>query len=196
MGVPSLRQLDQSLRLGWMGGRVRGKKGCRISDTTMSRVCAQMKVEVLEELMEGIGQKIRQEGMLGVEIQGQRRRVGVIDGTGLGGQLASVLMQVGEAATFLGLAPIAKRGKELPVSLTLIQSTAKSTRLDYLLGDGLYACKEFWRVCESAGIAGVVKTSEESLNILKDANGMFEAKGRLEASASTQSSLLPLERAL
>lgn len=180
MGLESLRQVDQSLRLGWMGGRIRGKKGCRISDTTITRVCARMEGVTLEKSMQEIGQKIRQEGMVGVSLGGQRRRVGVVDGTSLGGQLASVLMEVGEVASCLGLERIPKRGKELPVSLALIQSKTQSNQLDYWLGDGLYACEEFWRVCSAEGVAGVVKTPEESLNIVKDANGIFDAKERLE----------------
>ena len=56
-------------------------------------------MEVLDQLMEGIGQRIRQKGMLGVEIQGKRCHIGVVDGTSLGGQLASVLMEVGEVPT-------------------------------------------------------------------------------------------------
>lgn len=45
----------------------------------------------------------------------------------------------------------------------------KYDKLDYLLADGLYACEEFWRVCESKGVSGVVKSPEESLTILQDA---------------------------
>jgi hypothetical protein len=134
----------------------------------------------LEKSMQEVGQKIRQAGMAGVSLGGKRRRVGVVDGTSLGGHLASVVMEVGEVASCLGLERIPKRGKELPVSLALIQSKTQSNKLDYLLGDGLYACEEFWRVCSAEGVAGVVKTPEETLNILKDANGIFDAKERLE----------------
>lgn len=180
IGAESLRQIDQSLRLGMMGGRIRGKKGCRISDTTISRVCARMEVGALDKTLQAVGQKIRQEGMLGVSVGGQRCRVGIVDGSSLGGQLASVLLEAGDVPTCLGLERIPKRGKELPVSLALIESKTEFNKLDYLLADGLYACEEFWRVCESKGVIGVVKTPEESLTIIQDANGLFDAKERLE----------------
>lgn len=186
MGVESLRQIDQSLRLGMMGGRIRGKRGCRISDTTISRVCTRMEVSVLKKNLHGVAEKIRQEGMLGVSVGGQRCRVGIVDGSSLGGQLASVLVEAGDVPTCLGLERIPKRGKELPVSLALIQSKIPSDKLDYLLADGLYACEEFWRVCESTGVSGVVKTPEESLTILQDANGLFDAKERLEGVEFTE----------
>lgn len=186
MGVESLRQLDQSLRLGWMGGRIRGKRGCRISDTTIARVCHRIEEALLEKCLQEVGQRIRQEGMLGVSLQGKRCRVGVVDGTTLGGQMASVLIEMGEVASCLGLEQIPKRGKELPASLALIQSKAKSNKLDYLLGDGLYACEGFWQACSDLGMAGVVKTPEESLNIIKDANGIFDGKEPLEGVESAE----------
>lgn len=180
MGVESLRQLDQSLRLGIAGGRVRGKKGCRISDTTMARVCGKMELGNLKKCLQALAQKIRVQGMSGVKLEGQGCRIGVVDGTSIGGQLASVLIELGEVPSYIELERISKKGKELPVSLALIETSTQSSELDYVLADGLYACEEFWRVCEAKGIQGVVKTDEETLNILKDADGIFGAKELLE----------------
>ena len=43
-------------------------------------------------------------------------------------------------------------------------------------GDGLYACETFWRTCRRAGVKGWVKTGEEGLSIIQDANGLFDAR--------------------
>lgn len=179
MGAESLRQIDQGLRLGWMGGRVRGKKGCRISDTTLTRVCGLIPVSAVEKLCDRIHTRIRSKGELGVKLGTRRWKVGVIDGTTLGKHPSSVVMEVGEVGACLGIKPFFKRGKELPVSLEMMKELAGS-RLDLMLGDGLYACEKFWQECEDSKMAGIVKTSEETLTIIQDANGIFDAQQLLE----------------
>lgn len=179
LGVESFRQLDHLLR---EGGVRRGLGSARervASDTTAARVCGQMPKSWARIALRASWRMARKEGLLGVELQGKRLRVGVIDGTMLGGFMTSVLVEAGSVAAPITLGRIPKRGKELPMSEAMLRHMAKQEGMGFLshtLGDGLYACESYWRSCEEAGTAGVVKTDEAgSLAILQDANGLFDA---------------------
>ncbi len=93
--------------------------------------------------------------------------------------MTSVLVEVGEVPAPICLGRIPKRGKELPVSLAVLEHAAKQEGtgfLSHVMGDGLYASESFWKSCESIGAFGIVKTDEAgSLLILQDANGIFNA---------------------
>lgn len=149
------------------------------SDTTLTRVCGGMEKATIERWMRRVWRQLRGQGHLGVEVQGSRVHVGVLDGSVLGGHERSVLVEVGEVTSYVKVKGIPHRGKELPTSLEVMEELSKEEgkgAFDLLLGDGLYACEGFFKGCEQAGIKGVVKTSEETLNIVKDANGLFDQK--------------------
>jgi hypothetical protein len=63
--------------------------------------------------------------------------------------------------------------------MKLIRAVARQEGKGYVAllgGDGLYACETFWRTCRRAGVKGWVKTGEEGLSIIQDANGLFDAR--------------------
>jgi hypothetical protein len=183
LGVESLRQLDHLLK---EGGVRRGLGSARqrvASDTTVSRVCGQMEKSWARFALRASWRGAGNQGLLGVELQGQKLRVGVIDGTTLGGFMTSVLAEVGEVPAPICLARIPKRGKELPMSLAMLRHVARAEGagfLSHVMGDGLYASESFWKSCEAIGACGIVKTDEAgSLLILQDANGIFDASPSL-----------------
>jgi len=90
----------------------------------------------------------------------------------------SVLVELGKIAAPVCAVRYPKRGKELPASYSVLRHMAKREGkglFDLVLFDGLYACEPLWKLCDEIGVSGLVKTSEESLNIIKDANGIFDA---------------------
>ena len=90
LGVPSLRQLDQTLRRAGARRALGSGRERVASDTTVSRVCDVMKTSEVRDRVKGVWRTARRKGLLGVEVCGRRRRVGVVDGTFLGGQWMSV----------------------------------------------------------------------------------------------------------
>lgn len=179
MGMESLRQLDVALRLVEMREALGSERAQVASDTTIARVAKQWEIREVERIVRAVWRKGRTRGVLGKELGGEDRTVGVIDGTTLGGQMRSVMVEAGKAVACVGVEPIVKRGKELPSSMKLIRAVAREEGkgfVELLGGDGLYACERFWRTCRRAGVKGWVKTGEEGLSIIQDANGLFDAR--------------------
>ena len=183
LGIESLRHLDQTLRRRGVREGLGSSRACVASDTSVARVCGQTKTAWVRKALRASWRRVRSRGLLGVKVADKKLRVGILDGTTVGGQMASVLVEVGEIPTPLCLGRIVKRGKELPMSLAVLQHVAKAEGrgvLTHTMGDGLYACESFWQTCEGVGTCGIVKTCEAgSLTILQDANQMFDAPTRL-----------------
>jgi hypothetical protein len=111
--------------------------------------------------------------------QAGRLKMGVVDGTCFGPLYASAFSQPGEVDMPLDLEPIEKQGKELAASTRLLKRLVQRYGMgfvDLLVGDGLYAYREFFRFCrQSLGCDGVVKTDEKRLDVIQDAEGLFQA---------------------
>src|SRR5258708_3117945 len=140
MGVRSLREADFLGR----GPVIRKLWGAGPSDTTLSRVAGtfQGTAQPLRQLW----RRIRSAGYLGIG----REHVSVIDGTSWGGQLTSVVAEIGKVPAIVATRHIPGTGNELSASLQLIEQLAaeEGRFADYLLGDGLYACERFWQACD------------------------------------------------
>ncbi len=153
LGVRSVREADFLGR----GPVLRQLWGAGPSDTTLSRVARQF--QGTAKLLRRLWRQVRSQGYLGFE----GNHVAVIDGTSLGGQLTSVLAEVGEVPTILATEPSPGTGHELTASVRLIERLAAEEErfTDYLLGDGLYACERFWQACDQVKCWGLVKTSDQ-----------------------------------
>lgn len=136
---------------------VKAVLGRRVADSTLSRVVGGLRGT--SRLLIRLWRRLRAQGQLGFE----GRHVGVIDGTGLGGHLTSVLAEVGPTPALVATVHIPGTGNELSASLRLLRRLATQQRgcFDYLLGDGLYACEAFWKASEQLGCYGLVKTTDE-----------------------------------
>ena len=181
-GVPSLRQLDQTLREAGVRRALGSSRKRVASDTTVSRVCDVMRTSDLRNRLALSWQAARREGVTGVEVNGRRRRVGILDGSFIGGQYMSVMVEAGEIPVPVSVVRYPKRGKELVASEALLRHLAKREGrgcFDHALVDGLYANEPFFAACEEAGVKAVVKLKPEEsdrLLILKDARGIFDAR--------------------
>lgn len=181
LGVPSLRQLDQALRRKGVCRALGSRRGRVASDTTVSRVCDVMKTSDIRGLVKVSWRSARQAGLLGVKVGERRLRVGVVDGTFMGGHWMSAMYEAGEIPVLVSAVRYPKRGKELVASGALLQHLARHEGrgvFDLVLYDGLYANETIWAACEEAGVRGVVKLKPEEadrLLILKDARGLFDA---------------------
>jgi len=183
-GGRSLLQADQLARKETFRKYVGSTRKQVVSDTTMHTSIGGMDSRLLQEWMRIVYQKAKTTGMLKVKTpQLGNLRIGAIDGTGFGKFLASCFEIVAQPSIFIGLEKIPKRGKELPTSTKLLRKMVKRLGkrfIDLLLVDGLYFSHEFINTCvEVAGIDVLIKLKGEegnSLNILKDAEGIFSLK--------------------
>jgi len=181
LGVPSFRQLDQTLREAGVRQALGSRRGRVASDTTVSRVCDVMKTSDLRGLVKGSWRSARREGLTGVEVGGRRVHVGVVDGTCMGGQMMSVMVEVGEIPVPVSAVRYPKQGKELVASHALLRHVGRQEGrggFDLMMGDGLYANEPIFAACEEMGARAVVKLKPEEadrLLILKDARGLFDA---------------------
>ena len=96
------------------------------------------------------------------QLRGSKRRIGIVDGSGLGRLLASCFE------------------KELPAGYTLLRRLKAKLGtgfVDLILGDGLYLNAPFFNLCLGELKSDVlVKTDERGLRIIQDAEGLFRAK--------------------
>jgi len=77
----------------------------------------------------------------------------------------------------IDIEPYESNGKELPASQRLLQrflQTYGKGFVDFMVGDGLYATREFFSFCiKGLGCHGVIKTHEKVLQVVEFAEGLF-----------------------
>lgn len=180
IGLESLLQLDRFLRSVSAKRLLGTTRRIVASDWTITRVCKQFIVSQLKQLGIHIYKRLSHLGLVGIELGGKKLKVWVIDGSGVGSMLVSMLQVRGSVNLLLDVARIPKTGCELPTSFKLLREVRKTLGkgfVDLVVADGLYACQKFFNLCkEELCCDAVVKTSEIRLNIIGDAEGIFGAK--------------------
>ena len=175
LGLGSLLGLDQFLRT--EGGKhLFGAKQPLVSDTTLSRSLSSIAMAPLRDLLLKIYERARTMGPSRLPLGIERLRVGMIDGTCFGKLRASCFAQLGVICLMADLEPYEKQGKELPASERLLKRLCArfgKAFVDLLLLDGLYMAQGFIRCALSNGIDVLIKTREETLDIIKDARGLM-----------------------
>jgi hypothetical protein len=169
----SFLQLDQCFRLHF----VRKFFGTKLSDTTLDRSLRGFKLEPLRDILHSTYLIGRMKGFCSLYLGSRKLRIGVIDGSKFGHFFASAFQVLGKVNLWLNLKVIPKWGKELPISKELLRELKVEFEegfIDIILGDGLYVDKDFFNLCKKELKAeAVIKTTEESLNIIQDAKGLF-----------------------
>jgi hypothetical protein len=178
LGLGSLLGLDQFLRTEG-GKRLFGKKQPLVSDSTLSRSLSSMAMAPLRALLQKIYERARTIGPSRLPVGIERLRVGMIDGSCFGKLRASCFAQLGVICLMADLECIEKQGKELPASERLLKRLCTrfgKAFVDLLLLDGLYMAQGFIRCALSNRIDVLIKTEEETLDIIKDARGLMMHK--------------------
>lgn len=172
LGLPSLYQLDMLLR------ESRIPFLWQASDSTFTRTLKLMWLHPLRTILKTIVLSIIRSGKGKIELPRLGKvKVGIIDGTSFGKLLASVISIAGEVDMPIDLEYFESKGKEIVASYTLLERFLQYYNkgfLDFLVADGLYATRDFFKFClEKLGCHGVVKTEEERLQVIEFANGLF-----------------------
>lgn len=173
----SFLQIDQLLRQRELKRFLKSDRVQVASDTEIPLVLSLMNEEQLRALNYLIYGRAKQSGLLQLKdplLSGLR--VGVMDGSCFGRFWAVCFEILSDPPIFLDFQPMAKRGKELPTSKKLLARLVKrfgKSFIDLILLDGLYVSKDHINQALRAGIDVLIKTDEEGLSIIEDAEGIF-----------------------
>ena len=182
-GQKSLLEVDQAARLPEMRAYHGSNRRMVVSDTTMERSLRGFDLEAVHGVLWELGGLLMaQEGMKLTLPSGRRAVVGIVDGSGWGRELGFALVVSGDdldAAVGYRLSP--GQGHELETTRSLLSEGYQVYGrgwLNYVVADGLYMTEEDFRTSFNEwGHHLVVKTTEETLEVIQDARGLFFGPG-------------------
>lgn len=153
------------------------------SDATFWRVLPRMDPQRIREELQQAFVLLRQNGHGQIALpEGRTLRAAAVDGTVLGRRYASVLEILGAHAAVVDLEPSEGQGNELAASEAVLRRCFQRHTpgfVDVVLGDGLYITQGMIRLCrEELGTHLLVKTSEETLVIVRNAEELFQSRSR------------------
>lgn len=150
----------------------------KVSDTTIYRSLGVYETKPLRSLLYWSYRKGKALGYSMTEVCERKLRIGIIDGSGFGVFYGSVFGVSGKVDLILDMEEAGGgAGKELPTSKRLLRRLFRRFGrgfVDVILVDGLYVDKELINLCLDNGVGVVIKTEEESLNVIEDASLMFD----------------------
>ena len=150
-----------------------------VSDTTLPRVLAGIDRKPIIEIPYEVIHQLGEEGHWDWKLTTGRkiRAGGIVDGSCFGGFWGSVLSLAGCSDAVVDLEPYRSRGDELPASRRVLRRANEKLGkefFDLILADGLYPTEKDFRMCRrELGSDLLVKTQEETLNVVQDARGLF-----------------------
>ncbi|HXG60099.1 MAG TPA: hypothetical protein VNO22_01885 [Planctomycetota bacterium] len=179
----SFHQIDRFARTEgakkWLGS----KRPMVASDATFWRVLPLMNRSQLRQFVDQAYRLLRHRGHGTLVLpSGRKLRAAAVDGTTWGGRYVSAVEILGKPSVVIDFEPAPGKGHELAASQAVLRRCVTSLGkgfVDIVLGDGLYITQGMLRLCpEDLGTHLLVKTKElDSLNLLKDAEAIFEAAG-------------------
>lgn len=188
-GLRSLLRVDQWLRTSlavvWLRCAPTGARG---SDTTLLKGLGAWDRVRLRQATYALHLAVRDQGRCRTTLStGKTVRLAIMDGTAMGGHRFSVLSFAGAVHHAVDVEPSRGRGHELADSRRLLGRAVKrlGTGLaTHLLYDGLMAVrKDFVRAQHIWGLHLVVKTQEETLDVVQSCRAAWQ--GRSDAALQT-----------
>lgn len=182
----SLLEVDQNGRLAevkrWFGS----SREMVVSDTTLSRSLARFALEPVREVLWQIAAWTVKRERMHVELpSGREVRIATVDGSQWGDFPGCVLTLIGTRVDIVaGYAMSPGRGHELETSRELLREAVERLGrgfVDLVVADGLYVTKHDFQAARDERYHLVVKTSEETLSVVKDARGLFFGEGQEHA---------------
>lgn len=179
-GLKSLLQVDQLGRTEAARRWYKSDRALVVSDTTIERclrrICMVDLIRIQHETVRGV----RRAKLASCKLpSGREVKLGIVDGSEFGGFYATVLVLAGKSDAVVDLEMCKGRGDELRSArrmLKRVMGTFGRNFFDVLATDGLYMVKEDFRTAvEEYGCHLVVKTEEETLEIIQDARELFFA---------------------
>jgi hypothetical protein len=179
-GLQSLLALDSLARTHRYKKLFDCKRKMVVSDSTIARVLRWLLPYQPRILLESLAPRFDQLGLLdkALEPGGTPRRIGIIDGSVMGGHHHVTFSLHGSIEYPVLVEDQQRQGKELPVALELIKEAHE--RLgncfpDLILADSLYFCESAFKTVRSNGAHLLIKGSNPEFRaVLQDAQFLFE----------------------
>jgi hypothetical protein len=153
-----------------------------VSDTTVERVLKSMDRSSVRDVNYQLVDKFDEEELFDWKTpSGKKIRFGIIDGSMFGNFSCSVLSVAGCVDAVVDIEPSPGRGHELATSRRLIQRAATKLGKDFfdiIAADGLYPTRNDFLWCRQWGCDLLVKTQDETSNVIQDARCCFFAPDR------------------
>lgn len=178
-GQKSLLEADQAARLPEVLYYYGSRRRMVVSDTTVERSLRGFDLGGVHGVLFELGRRMMaQEGMKLTLPSGRRVRLGIVDGSAWGRELGSVLLVSGDHLdAVVGYRMSPGRGHELETTRELLTEAVEVYGpgwADYVVADGLYMVKDdLRRGLKEWGHHLVIKTTEETLEVIQDARGLF-----------------------
>jgi len=178
-GQKSLLEVDQAARLPEMRAYHGSNRRMVVSDTTIERSLRGFDVGGVHKVLFQLGGRMMAgEGMKLRLPSGRKARLGIVDGSAWGSDLGSALLVSGDLVDAVaGYRMSPGQGHELETTRELLTEAVEAYGpgwVDYVVADGLYMTKDdFGKSLEEWGHHLVVKTTEETLEVIQDARGLF-----------------------
>lgn len=169
--------------------------GCRrkmvASDTTVKRVLDWLSIKESKQFLTRLLGVFEKERLLRTRLsdEGNLRRIGIIDGSCMGGHWVEVFSLHGRIDYPILIEPYGKRGKELSASKQVIDQAASLLRSafpDLILADSLYFNSNSFKKIRKAGAHILIKSADPSFRmVLQDSKFLFENKDDVDAPIHT-----------
>jgi len=174
----SFLKLDQFMRTD-AAKRFSGRdKRTAVSDTTISRSLSTYLLFPLRSYLKSIFIRASHWGKCVIDVCGRKLKVACVDGSQFGRFYGCVLQSVGEANLLVDIEPTTGKGKEIPTTRILLDRVFDEYGdgfVDMFLLDGprVRGDKKTINQVVSRKSHVLIKTTEASLSIIQDANGLF-----------------------
>jgi hypothetical protein len=170
----SLLQVDQWARLPVFRNLIGTDRPMVASDTTLQRVLPNLELKPIYATVKALYNQIVSTGLSKYQLSsGDKLKIAAVDGSGFGHHFASVVALVGKDVFPLDAHVFEQHGKELPSSravLSRLTNNLGKSWCDIFVYDGLCLNKKDFKLAkEKYGCDLVVKSSEESSQLLQDA---------------------------
>jgi hypothetical protein len=181
--LTSLLGLDRTTRKCSFKRLFRSERKMVVSDSTVARVLNWLDEGQVQQFQRAFLGMFDQHRLAKRELVpgGKARRIGIIDGSCMGGHYLSMLDLCGKTDYPVMLLPYPKQGKELPTSRLLLRqatTTLGSQFPELLLLDGEYFTKNIFDEVASAKASLLIKSKEPFRDVHQDAQLLFQAKDK------------------
>jgi len=178
LGFSSMLELDQHNRTLPFKYLYGSEREMVFSDSTMARMLEQVPRKMMRDMLyHCYGIVERKDWNQTILPSGRSVKVGIVDGSGLGQLMTSVLVVSGAANWVVDFEVMEGRGHELNASRRLLARALSQLGqgfVSHLLYDGLMMVQDDFEYClNTLGCHLVVKTREKGLNLITEAREIF-----------------------
>ena len=177
LGIKSILKLDQHHRTRRAKRMLESERKMVVSDSTLLRVLEKWEIEFTSEALYACHKKLRARGLASLKLRsGKKVMPAIVDGTCLGNHWFSVLSFGGKVYHGVDAEPYEGRGHELNASRRLIRRVHEKigdSFATHILYDGLMADRKDFEMAREFNTHLLVKTSEETLSVIEDHQGLW-----------------------